>query len=90
MSSTLWSERYAGQDFSVGLDEETDGAFLVFGEPDHIRTPPELGSIAYRVVSIETHRCPCMAHDAKAYTLEGTDLRVSHCPTKGYLWWKPR
>ena len=88
--STLWGERRPGSDFSVGEDE-MGGGFVAMGEPDRVRTPPELGSQEYRVDSISVGKCPCgQDHEVKTYALVGTNLRVSDCSLRGYLWWKPR
>lgn len=87
--STIWGDKHPGQNFAAGQDEL--GAYTISGEPDRIRTPPELGSVEYKVSSIYQHACACgKEHDSKTYALEGTDLQVSECIERGFLWWKPR
>lgn len=67
--TTLWGDRQAGQDFAVGTDEL--GVHVIYGEPDRIRTPAEIGGQEYRVSSAYSRECPCAgSHEAKTYTLE--------------------
>lgn len=88
MATTIWSERVPGSDVSIA--EQEGGAIMVIGEPDRVRTPPELGSQELMVASIYHRKCPCGGHRAKTYTFQGSDLQVSDCPARGFLWWKPR
>jgi len=89
MGDTLWTERQAGSGVSVGEDET--GAFVVVGDPDWVRTPPELGNEALRVERIYARACPCGgAHEARTFDLQGSDLHVSDCSARGYLWWRAR
>lgn len=88
MADTLWGHRRPGQ-AAVGSDEL--GGYVLYGEPDRIRLPVDLGGAECRVTHIALGKCPCKAgHEVKTYSLEGTDLRVSECDVHGFLWWKPR
>jgi hypothetical protein len=87
--TTLWGDRKPGDDYAVGADEQ--GGYVMVGEPDRIRTPPDLGSQEFRVATMYRASCPCKAgHEVKTYTLVGTDLQVSECGGERFLWWRPR
>lgn len=84
--SILWGTKAAGEDVAVG-----DGCLIIGGPPDAIRTPPELGGQEFRVERVYWRVCPCGGpHECESFSLLGTDLQVSECPAKGFLWWRPR
>lgn len=84
--TTLWGDRKPG-DIGTPIDDNT----IVIGEPDRVRTPPELGSQELLVAEIYYRKCPCGGeHSAKTFVLEGSDLRVSECLERGFMWWRPR
>lgn len=89
MADTLWGEREAGSNVSVGSDAA--GSYAVVGDPDWVRTPPELGSEKLRVERVYARACPCGgAHEARTYDLQASDLHVSDCSERGFLWWRAR
>lgn len=88
MGDILWGDRLPGDETAVGADEL--GAYTIVGEPQWIRTPADLGSERFRVASVYRRDCPCGAdHQVKTYTLSETDLQVSECLRRGFLWWRP-
>lgn len=84
--SILWGNRIAGQDVAVG-----EGHLIIGGVPDVVRVPPELGGQEFRVQEAYQRECPCGgAHESRTLALTGTDMQVSECPDRGFLWWRPR
>jgi len=88
--TTLWGQRRPG-DEGIVADDELGGAMFVIGDPDRVRTPAELGGVELRVASQYWRDCPCGAgHSAKTFTFEASELQVTECLVRGFLWWKPR
>lgn len=85
---SLWGHRSPGEFATVVRDEDVVG--ITIGEPDRVRTPPEMGRVELKVAGVHMQRCPCGGgHGAKTFTFEGSELRVSECLARGFLWWKP-
>lgn len=84
--SILWGTRVAGQAVAVG-----DKHMIIGGVPDVIRTPPELGGQEFSVQRAYWRACPCgAAHESQTLELASTDMEVSECPARGFLWWRRR
>ena len=88
MGDILWGNRFPGDETAVGTSAL--GAHTVVGAPQWVRTPAELGSQQFRVGSVYWRDCPCGEHHmVKTFTLRATDLQVSECVRRGFLWWRP-
>jgi len=88
MSDTLWGTRQAGSPVAIGETEM--GSHVIFTDvPDRVRTPPELGGVEFLVERAYRRACPCQgSHEAVTFDLTGSDLHVSECPVRGFLWWR--
>jgi len=84
----IWGERSVGSPVAVG-ENEHGGHVIISDTPDWIRLPPTLGGTDHRVANTYSRPCPCgEAHEAKTFDLTGTDVHVSECIDRGFLWWR--
>lgn len=89
-NDTLWGTKTPGSSVAVGEDE-LGGYTVIADVPDHIRLPQELGGTEHSVAKAYRRDCPCQGgHESVTYALSGTDIQVSECVTRGFLWWRPQ
>ncbi len=81
MSETWWGTKTPDSDFIQNENE------IVLAKPNYVRTPPELGSVKMKVLSIFIDLCPQCDREVKHYELE-EGLFVAECIEHNYLWYK--